>query len=495
MPKETIYTQRNDSVFVQFEPGKQAYYLGDCTNLDSVPNPRIGDLTLIQCWNRAHTGFDTKGVKYSPPGAITFTLSQLLEKTATALQLVACPYWIYILRSKCGGAGLIRNWDSGAIVGGDFGCVTLDDTLTNVANRTEDNENGIDFSIAAPPPRIDFWKMGNGRQTNPLIRALNAVSAYKTGQCGGDCGAQILPCDIAMAVEDAGAATAVAIQTLNEGITWTASAASPHAITEDLFVCGYVPTPSGGRRYFAGREQIAGTALELSYSDDNGATWTTVVIGATLNEGFTLDKSLFIMDYEHIWCCTTAGEVYFSNDGGASFASQAATGASGANALNSIHFCDEDFGVAVGAADTVIYTEDGGTNWRALAATGKGVALQCVYVFNHQRWIIGAAIVATGSLVMTYDQGTTYPTMTFTNMATEEVKSLDFANQFIGLIVTDTAGPVGSVHYTKDGGFTWEELTVPTNAGLNSVSLCNANTGFVVGEVQGATPMILHFGQ
>ena len=71
---------------------------------------------------------------------------------------------------------------------------------------------------------------------------------------------------------------------------------------------------------------------------------------------------------------------------------------------------------------------------------------------------------------------------------------MDFANQHVGVIVTDTAGPIGSVHYTKDGGFTWEEIPVPTNAGLNSVALCDTNTGFVVGELQGATPMILHLG-
>jgi len=493
---DETYTQRNDSVFVQFELGKQSYFLGNCVNLDSIPNPRIGDLALIQCWNDARTGFDVKGISYSPPGAITFTLSQLLEKTALALQRVSCPFWLYVLRAKCTpNAGLIRSWDSGSIVGGSHGTVILDDTLTSVASRDGDEPNGIDFSVSAPGPRVDIWKMSTpGRQTNALIRALNAVSVYKTSQCGSSCGAQVMPCDIAMAVEDAGAATAVAIQTLNEGITWTASAASPHAITEDLFVCGYVPTPAGGRRYFAGREQIAGVAMELAYSDDSGATWTTTVIGATINEGFTLDKSLFIMDYEHIWVCTTAGEVYFSGDGGATFASQAAIGASGGNALNSIHFCDESFGVAVGAADTVIYTADGGTNWSALAATGKAVALQAVYVFSHYRWIIGAAIVATGSLVQTYNGGTTYTTMTFTGQAVEEVRSMDFANQHVGVIVTDTAGPIGSVHYTKDGGFTWEEIPVPTNAGLNSVALCDTNTGFVVGELQGATPMILHLG-
>lgn len=493
---DEVYTQRNDSVFVQYELGKQPYFLGNCVNLDNVPNPRLGDLTLIQCWNDTRTGFDVKGISYSPPGAITFTLSQLLEKTALALQRVKCPFWIYILRAKCSpNAGLIRSWDSGSIVGGEHGTVILDDTLTSVASRDGDDPNGIDFSVSAPGPRIDIWKMGNGRQTNALTRALNAVAVYKTLQCGSSCGAQVMPCDIAMAVEDAaGGAAGNVLQTLNEGVTWAAAAAQPHAVAENLLVCGYVPTPTGGRRYFAGRAPVAGVALELAYSDDNGATWTTVVIGATLNEGFTLDKSLFIMDYEHIWVCTDAGEVYFSSDGGATFASQAATGASGANALNSIHFCDKNFGVAVGAADTVIYTEDGGTNWRALAATGKAVALQAVYVFSHYRWIIGAAVVATGSLVQTYDGGTTYTTMTFTGQATEEVQSLDFANQHVGVMVSNTAGPIGSVHYTKDGGFTWEELTVPTNAGLNSVALCDTNTGFVVGEVQGATPMILHLG-
>lgn len=489
---EENFTTKHTSVFVQFEPGKESYFLGDCVDLDSIPNPRVGDVALKTCWNRSRTGFDVLGVRISPPGAISFTLSHLHRKSVSALEQASCPFWLYVLESKCGDAGLIRNWERGAIIGGDVGCYITDDPLTNLANHATEDDTVHEFNITAPPPRIDVRNLTVGRKTNSLTRALNAIAARKAIQCGASCGTQIGVCDYAMAVESAAVgASGNVLYTTDGGTTWTATSAQPFGVNLNLLTCGYVPTPSGGVRMLAGRATSAGVPMQIAYSDDNGATWTTANIGSTNGEAFTRDKSLFIMDYQHIWACSTAGNVYFSSDGGATWTTQNATGASGGNQLNAIHFLDESFGIAVGAGDTVIRTVDGGLNWTALSATGKAVALQAVYVFSKSRWAIGTATVASGSCVMTYNGGTSYVTKRFTGDTSEQVSSMDFINDFVGLIVSNTAGPAGSLHYTKDGGHTWEKLTSPTNAGINSVALCDPNKAYAVGNVQGTTPLVV----
>lgn len=492
MATEENFTTKHTSVFVQFEPGKESYFLGDCVDLDSIPNPRMGDIALKQCWNRQRTGFETLGVRISPPGAINLTLSHLHRKSVSALEQANCPFWIYVLQSKCGDAGLVKNWERGAIVGGDTGCFITDDPLSGLANHVAEDDTIHEFNITAPPPRIDIRNLTVARKITTLTRALNAVATRKAVQCGASCGAQVGVCDYAVAVESgAVAASGNVLQTTDGGTTWSATSAQPFGVNLNLVTCGYVDTPSGGTRILVGRATSAGTPMQIAYSDDNGTTWTTVNLGSTNGEASTMSGSLFVLDYQHIWACSTGGNVYFSSDGGASWTSQNASGASGGNALNAIHFLDESFGIAVGASDTVIRTLDGGVNWTAIAATGKAVALRSVRVFSKFRWVIGTAIVASGSCVMTYNGGTSYVTKRFTGDTARAVTGIDFINDFVGVMSANTSGPVGYVYYTKDGGHTWEDLSTPTNAGLNGVSICDPNKAYIVGDVQGTTPVIL----
>jgi hypothetical protein len=57
-------------------------------------------------------------------------------------------------------------------------------------------------------------------------------------------------------------------------------------------------------------------------------------------------------------------------------------------------------------------------------------------------------------------------------------------------MISDNASPVGTVHWTKDGGYTWETITTPTNVGLNALFVCDEWNFFVCGEAQGGTGFI-----
>lgn len=489
---EQTYSQRRTATFIQFEPGKQPYFLGNCISLADIANQRLGGVDLRQCWNASRDGFDVKGLSYTPPGSNTLTISDLLQPQASQLDRVRCPFWLYVLFSTCKAVELFGTWERGAIVGGNTGAIIINDPLTQVADREADEGVMHDFEIFYPPLRIDIRKMVAGRSATVLTRALNSVIACRDSRCAANCGTQIEPCDTFIAVEDAAVANeGNVLYTLDGGATWAATAAFPHAVNENLLAVACVQTDVGANRWLVFRAAGAPAApMEVAYSDDRGATWTIVVIGSTNGEAVAGPKGVFALDNDHIWVVTTSGNVWFSSDAGVSWTQQPSA-AAGGNSLRAVSFADENIGVAVGAADTVIHTSDGGLNWVAATATGLAVALQSVVCFNAYRWLIGSAVVAAGSLVMTFDGGVTYEHKHFTGEGTEGVFDLDFVNPFVGLLVSDTAGPVGSIHYTKDGGYTWEEITVPTNAGLNSVSLCDENKAITVGELQAATPMIL----
>jgi photosystem II stability/assembly factor-like uncharacterized protein len=59
-----------------------------------------------------------------------------------------------------------------------------------------------------------------------------------------------------------------------------------------------------------------------------------------------------------------------------------------------------------------------------------------------------------------------------------------------GYLVKNTSAPLGTVYKSIDGGFSWTAITTPTNSGLNSIYICQANSAFVVGEVNAATSFI-----
>lgn len=482
-----VLKQSDGGVFIQLEPGKEPLYIGDCVDLDSIPNPR-GDRELIQCHNRARDGYTSKGLRKSPPGLITFTLSQLEETTASYLEQVDCEFTLFVLYRTCGLAGVFNNWDRMSIVGP---ATFTDDTLTNAVHHVDDNEIMHEWAVSAMPPRVDLRTVGVGRLATSEAQNAYFVSACGLKHCGEDCGELVLPCDEFIFGADAAAGTANVDYSLNAGSSISAAAVDPFGASEDVLTGACFEIGRNVTRWFVTRGTDAGDNLEGAYSDNHGASWTLVNIGTTNGEYAPFPQSLFVLDAQHAWICTSTGNVFFSSDGCVTWTDQNASAASGANALNAICFSDENTGFAVGAADTVIKTTDGGDTWTAATATGLGVALQAVWTFSQNRVLVGSAIIAAGSLVMSYTGGTTWEHKSFTGQATEEVQSLHFINAYVGILATQTAGPVGSLHMTADGGHTWKELTVPTNSGINHAVLCTPNAGYAVGQANGGTALVL----
>jgi len=492
----TIFS-RMASVYVQTQPGKNPVYLGDCVDLDGIPNPRFGGIDLEPCWNRRRDGFKFLGKIKSAPGPIEFTLTEILLTSASYVRGLKCPFYVYALYATCGDAGVFGNWDVAAIVAEND---IMNDDLKDAYKHGEDGLVTVETGVSGIPPRYDPLPLMGSRMTTSETRALNALANCNNQFCGDKCGALTVPCDNWYTGGDG--APAIIANTLysgDRGVTWANTPTFPFAVQQNIAAMICVQYGRTTNRLIAARASTAAVGFFIAYSDNGGLTWTQVQVSATVAEGATGPKSLFALDWQHIWACTTTGDVYFSSDGGETWADQGAAGASGATQLNAISFVDEKIGFAVGNSDTVIGTTDGGVHWIAETATGTADALLSVTTFSQYRVLVGTDnATAGGSLWMTFDGTATWEEKIFIGHATEQVKDMDFWNECVGIIVTDEGTSVSdksSFHQTIDGGHNWREIPdIPDNTGVNAVVMCDINEAIAVGEVESATAVIMSFG-
>lgn len=494
----TIMQSNMTSLFVQDYPGAAAVYLGDveesCFNLDTIPNPR-GSVDPIHCLD-GNGDIIVVATKRTARDLVSFTVENLLKSSVNKLEKLAvanCPFVFHALQRCNGKAGEFSNWLRASSV---YGARVTDDPLGNVSQRDAQDETTHTFEITALSPRLDAWQIVAGQKTTTETEDLNTIHSYVILHCGGDCGAYAERCDtIVIGCDAAGAATANVLISTDGGNTWAATAADPFATDENITSIRMFQVDATTVRILAARDTDAANPMELAYSDDSGANWTLVVLGATNGEFAERDQAIMVIDESNIWVCTDQGNVYFSSDGGATFTVQSsALTASGGNDLNACHFATNLVGISVGDSDTIIYTEDGGTNWVAATATGGGNNLLTCWCFDRYRWIVGDDA---GNIYQSWDGGVTWTeTTNFPGTGTGSVDNMKFENELDGFMVHTDGSTQGRILRTINGGEQWIRVggSLAASAGLNAVHACGINHAFAVGDDDGSTGIILEAG-
>jgi photosystem II stability/assembly factor-like uncharacterized protein len=470
-------------------PNGDKYFLG-CHDVDDITEPG-GASNLIRCFRADGSGWDIIGTTKDPPDPVDITITAPLYETADWLETVRCPATLYLTGSLCGRTDLFAAYKRAFALNL---AEATDKGLMGLAKREESVESMQSFTYSARPPVHRLFEMSIARLTTTETEALNDIVFCNAAKCADSCGAAEDICEDGYAVGDAAAGsptnTADVIATTDKGATWAATAADPFAGGEDIISVQCFDIDSETTRILVAREADGAAAMEVAYSDDAGATWTLVTVGATVGQGANYGGALLALDMNHIWLVTDGGYVYFSDDGGESWETQDPGNAT-TDDLNAIAALSSDILMAVGDSDAVIFTEDGGDTWVAVTATGGGNNLLTVEANPYGIWWIGDD---SAELYYSYDDGTTWTQRTgWLGSGTGTITDIQFYNELCGFMTHNDGSSVGRILRTIDGGNEWFRINLPTgvtNGGLNALHVCNCNLVYAVGEASGGTAVI-----
>lgn len=470
-------------------PNTVPVYLG-CHQLGDVDQPE-GDLELIYCPDESGPSrFKTVGSLQGAAGAITTSVTTDVTDELDELERTKCPFTLFVHMSKSGRKDVFTNFDRTYV----FTNVRITSRgLTNLTARTPDDnarsEQTFDLSaeelLRLITPSVNRQSISETQNINDITFCNEEVCRTDEDPASAVCQTGFAACNH---VVGSPAASANVLVTTNGG-TWTATSSDPFDVGENISGVECFALGRDTTRVLASRGTAdAGAAAQVAYTDDNGANWTVVSLGSLTGKYVPTGQSMFAVDRNSIFVGLDNGYIYKSTDAGLSYtAIESATIHSGA--WNAIHFVDENVGWAGGASNIIAKTIDGGTSWSQVtgptAETGNNVLT--LWVLDRNRVWVG---YDSGKLYYTLDGGTSFTERAFTGSGVGEVRDISFLNDSLGLMVTDNASPLGALHWSIDGGYTWTSLTTPTNAGLNRVYICDQWTVFIAGNAQGGTGFI-----
>lgn len=162
---------------------------------------------------------------------------------------------------------------------------------------------------------------------------------------------------------------------------------------------------------------------------------------------------------------------------------------------NDVHAYSDDFVIAVGNGGAIVKAEDG-TIFSAVTPSpvGVGVHFNTVWAKSETEWWIGGS---DGNLRYTRNSGTLWTTKAFSGSGTGVVHDIAFSNDTVGYLSHATAGNVGRMFRTTNGGYDWVLMpegsgTFPANTKLNAIAPCIHDPNFVVaGGVNAATDGVI----
>lgn len=144
----------------------------------------------------------------------------------------------------------------------------------------------------------------------------------------------------------------------------------------------------------------------------------------------------------------------------------------------------DEFAVAVGAGGVIAKTENGVT-WAAVTTPPIGVTedLNCIAVKSKSEWIVGTS---GGQLFYTFDGGTTWTEKVFSGSGSGSVKDIEIANETVIYMTHTTAGTLGRIFRSTNGGYDWvvmpeQDGALALNDTINALAACKHNPDIVFG--------------
>ena len=473
-------------------PNTAPIYLG-CHEAEG-PSQDKGELNAIYCPDERVSGkFKLAGTYVGEPGLPEATVRTTIDAVLDALEEADCRGTLFIHKVRCGRRDLFTNFSRSMVL---HRYHVTSEAYADLAARTPGDE--AESTYEAPMQADALFKFVGVqafRQTHGGAGDLLAIATCSTPHCADDCGPAVSEGEklVAVGKELTGSALAKAAVWISEdhGATWSAASAYPFAAGEDISAVLCFPIDASTSRIIVARGSTdAGSPAEIAYSDNDGANWTAVNVGALNGQYVVESEGLCMTDPYHIWLAATDGYVYFSGDMGLTWTLQT-SGLTAAD-LRCVEF-EEDgrYGYAAGDSNAVIRTADGGATWALLTGpTGKGALnITALDVLDANHAWVG---FSDADLFYTDDGGVNWFERNWSALAgAGSIPDIVFGNPLEGYLLHNTAGPVGSIWRTIDGGYNWQRLpSTPTNAGLNAMIYLGANHAHAVGNLSGGTPVV-----
>ena len=448
-------------------PNSTPLYLG-CHMIDDVDVPRGGN-EILRCPDPSGPNkYQTVGLLKSPPDLVSFAIDADIAAVIDYMETVNRGFAIMVTQMKAGRKNLVTNWDRAWII---EGCDIAGETLAGLAAKDENVRSTQAFAIEAE----DVWRvyqMTAYRQSVAETQLFNSIFS--------------VPGDVTKiyAVTDAGSGVAAKVWISTDG-TWAAAAADPLAADDDIKAGLVVPSSRTTNRLIVfNGTTAAGSPASGAYSDDAGATWTAITIGAINAQFISGNHVAFALDINNMWVGMDDGYIYYSDNGGITWVIQEA-GVITTDDWTWIQAVDASNAFAGGEAGVIAITADGGTTWSAGTVVGGGTAdiMDGAALSALDAWVV----LSDGRLFYTDDGAVTWTERR--DFGADNVTSISFTNNFVGFLSYGTAASV--IYMTKDGGATWEAVSTPTNSGINSVLACSNQLAYAAGDVNAATGLLL----
>jgi len=474
-------------------PNTKPEFLG-CHALEDIEDPGdAGEVTLLYCPDPADvTRYKVSGSYVTPAtDPVSTTISTRVKAAMDLIEKAKCRGNLFLHKFDCGRRDLFSNYQRSFILQKYQKGPT---TYGTMASMQPDDEEASSLSAELQAESlVKVVPVSGGRESIAAVGDLYAVAPLYTAQCPGDCGGLIEDGDWLVAVGSAldGSAAATADVWIKQGAAgWAAAAADPFGGGEGIAAVVVVPISSTVNRIIVARgTPDAGNPAEIAYSDDLGATWTAVNVGAVNGQFMAGPGALFAIDQYNIWAVTSGGYIYKSEDGGLTWTAQE-SGVLAAQTFYQVKFLSTSFGVVAGDANSILVTTNGGTTW-SLVTGPAGQAAQAIMalaIVTERRWFLG---YGDGELWYTEDAGTTWAQRRFSGDGVGTMQSISFANEMVGMMLHDNASPVGAILRTIDGGYSWDAVSTPANAGLNAIHVFDPNLAVAVGNVSGTTAVVV----
>ncbi|KKN01938.1 hypothetical protein LCGC14_1122730 [marine sediment metagenome] len=463
-------------------PNTKPLYLG-CHGVGDITEPK-GDVTLQYCPDKAASGkFIVKNRFQGEPGAVTTTIETDIRKTADYLETLGkCVTAIYVHKVTCGRRDVFPNFDRSFVL---RNALVTNHGLANLAARTPTNEDESlqSFDVSADD-LMNIFDLEISRYAITETENVTGIAVCGEERCASDCNVAQSPSDYLFAASEAlsGSAANVAdVLDSIKGVAWDATAADPFVGGEDIqgIVC-FMMDKDTLRIVVARGTTDGANPAEIAYSDDYGATWTTVDVGSTVGEFVSDGHALFALDRYHMWVGTDGGRIYFSSDAGVTWAIQENAAISATN-ITGVSFVDPNVGFVVYTGGEVAKTTNGAQTdavWSATAVSGSVVATDIHAITSHFVYVSG-----TDGKFYTHDAGVTFATRDAVPIA-----AIDFYNELFGLAVGSAAS--ANIYYTMDGGYTWSPLPAIANSGYLDVQIVSPSLAYVTGQANGGTGFI-----